>query len=449
MSNPLPEQIASLALRTFSRLPPRYKPRTLPDGRKEWTPMSAVVLNQPAYVCEGKPDTVLERIEIVSLATGTKSLPVSALSKCEGLILHDSHAEILALRGFNRWLLTEMRQILESDLYSSAWLEFIARKDENHDVSQISSTFPFRLRKGVEVSLFSTEAPCGDASMELLMSATEAAGRDVTPWPTTTAVQDASVSQLPPGRGCFSNLGALRRKPARADAEISMSKSCTDKLMLKQFTGLPAFPADLFLEPSSETFLKRMVVYEDRWNEEGYSRAFGADGRLTELSPMTQQKDSERVRFFEFDTLPQDFVRFEFEKAAESSDGGKTRASNVSALWIAGPKGTTGVVEVILNGVKQGFKQFDHRDRKGSVVCRRSMVEEGLRIANRLKERPDCSDYVFATAGGDTICYSELKAQHARLETTLLKQKVLDGLGGWPKKDHEDDFDITIVLSPG
>lgn len=448
MSIPLPEQIASLALDTFSRLPPRGKPRTLLDGRKEWTPMSAIVLHQPDHNCGDILGTVPEGIKIVSLATGTKSLPVSALPKCKGLILHDCHAEILALRGFNYWLLSEMRRMLESDSYSSAWLEFTALRSEEHYSSQTSHLFLFCLRKGVEVSLFSTEAPCGDASMELLMSATEAAGRDITPWPTTTTVQDASVPPLPPGRGCFSNLGALRRKPARADAEISMSKSCTDKLMLKQFAGLLGFPANLFIEPSSETFLKRMVVYEDRWNKKGYSRAFGADGRLTGIAPTIQQEYPHRIRFFEVETLPSDFRRFEFEKAAEGSDGNKSRASNISALWVAGSEVSAGVVEVILNGVKQGFKQFDDRERKGSVVCRRNMAQEGLKIATRLKERFDYIGYTSATTEGASICYSELKSQHARSGTALLKEKVLDGLGGWPRKDHEDNFDVSMVLPP-
>lgn len=407
--------------------------------------MSAVILNQSVDASEDDADRLLERIQIVSLATGTKSLPVSALSKCKGLILHDCHAEILALRGFNYWLLTEMQRMLESDSYSSAWLEFTAYKNEDRDLSQNSHSFPCRLRKGVEVSLFSTEAPCGDASMELLMSATEAAGRDITPWPTTTAEQDISASQLPPGRGCFSNLGALRRKPARADAEISMSKSCTDKLMLKQFTGLLGCPARSFIEPTEEAFLKRMVVYEDRWNSNGYTRAFGAKGRLNELLSTIQQGGTRRVVFFGLDTLPQGFKRFEFEKAAEGLDGNKSRASNVSALWVAELQGNTGVVEVILNGVKQGFKQFDDRERKGSVVCRKNMIQEGLRIESRLQERSDCLDYRFSVAGGDTLRYSELKVQDTSLETALLKQKVLDGLGGWPQKEHEDDFNISMI----
>lgn len=446
MSIPLSEQIASLALDTFSKLPPRCKPRTLPDGRKEWTPMSAIVLHQPGEFCEADSNILPDKIEIVSLATGTKSIPVSALSKCKGLILHDCHAEILALRGFNYWLLAEIRRMLDSESYESIWLEFTSPGDGAHSSSHKWSPFPFRLREGVQVSLFSTEAPCGDASMELLMNATEAAGRDITPWPVTTAVPNISTPQLPPGRGCFSNLGALRRKPARADAEISMSKSCTDKLMMKQFTGLLAFPADLSIEPNPETFLKRMIVYEDRWSKEGYTRAFGTQGRLMELLPAVRQKNTRQANFFEVNTLPQNFRRFEYEKNA---DGQRSRASNMSALWIAGNNSSEGVVEVLLNGVKQGFRQFDDRERKGSVICRRNMVQEGMSIASLLERKFTPLLLIPAAAGRAPISYSELKSQHCRSETALLKQSILDGLGGWPRKEHEDDFDISIELHPG
>ena len=36
--------MASLALSTFDSLPQRCKPRTYPDGSREWIPMSGIVL---------------------------------------------------------------------------------------------------------------------------------------------------------------------------------------------------------------------------------------------------------------------------------------------------------------------------------------------------------------------------------------------------------------------
>ncbi len=57
--------------------------------------------------------------------------------------------------------------------------------------------------------MYCSEAPCGDASMELVMEAQE----DATPWPIASH-DDGSPTQLL-GRGSFSQLGIVRRKPCK------------------------------------------------------------------------------------------------------------------------------------------------------------------------------------------------------------------------------------------
>lgn len=407
--------------------------------------MSAIVLNQPISTLTASTTNGSQplsgQIQLVSLATGTKSLPVSALPKCKGLVLHDCHAEILALRGLNHWLLTEIGRLLSDEEYRSQWLELSSSTE-----SESTSPPPFRFRQGVEISLFSTEAPCGDASMELLMAASEAAGKDVSPWPTAAAHGDASIIErnaLPLGRGCFSDLGALRRKPARADAEISMSKSCTDKLMLKQFTGLLGFPLDLFVQRSSATFLKRFIVYNDQYSEEGYARAFGSDGRL---------KDALAgggglclpAELFEVYVLPSDFRRFEYEKqrGVHGVDR-KSKVSNISALWVAGRESqqSDAVVEVLVNGVKQGFKQLDEKERKGSVTCRRNMIQKAAQLQMLVHMR----GMAAPNLGNGLLCgYSKLKSSSSCEHRYKLKQLVLASLGGWPKEYPKDEFEIDL-----
>jgi len=444
MQNLLATHIADLALNTFTSLPTKCKPRTLADGSREWTPMSAVALNHSSSLSTSSAPNGSQlhggKIQLISLATGTKSLPVSALPKCKGLVLHDCHAEILALRGLNYWLLTEVERLLSDDEYESQWLE-VTSSTRSGSTSQP----PFRFRQGVELSLFSTEAPCGDASMELLMAASEAAGRDISPWPTAATHKGASsISEkaLPLGRGCFSDLGALRRKPARADAEISMSKSCTDKLMLKQFTGLLGFPLDLLIQHSPETFLRRFIVYREQYSEEGYARAFGPEGRLKTGFASKGMDSDVLARFFEVCTLPSDFRRFGFEKQKGMQEvNKKSKVSNTSALWIAGggSQQSTAVVEVLVNGVKQGFKQFDEQERKGSVTCRRTMIQKAVQLQRLVQIRG------MAPADFDNglLCdYSRLKSSHSRGHKKDLKQLVLASLGGWPKEYPKDEFEI-------
>lgn len=407
--------------------------------------MSAVVLNQKITMM-GDEKSASCVPKVVSLATGTKSLPVSTLPKCHGLILHDCHAEILALRGLNYWLLCEIQRLLESESFASEWIEFVPPGKDDFNGNVVEGEYlPIRLRERVEISLFSTEAPCGDASMELLVAATEAAGRDITPWPSSALSEDAPEPQLPPGRGCFSNLGALRRKPARADAEISMSKSCTDKLTMKQFTGLLNLPVDLFVQLTDEVFLKRMVMYGDAWSETGYTRAFSAQGRLEKFLRTNSLFESQRPRFFEVVALPNHFERFEFEKGREVAGGQKSRVSNFSTLWIAA--GDEDVTEVLVNGVKQGFKQFDERERKGSVVCRRNMMKQAARVAALLRNK-GLSLSVELGPSPVISTYSTLKSMQRRSERVRLKRTILDRLGGWPSKKCEDNFDVSEALFP-
>lgn len=45
----LAERVATLVLNKFESLPKKCKPRTYPDGRREWTPLSSVVLAHGWY----------------------------------------------------------------------------------------------------------------------------------------------------------------------------------------------------------------------------------------------------------------------------------------------------------------------------------------------------------------------------------------------------------------
>ena len=123
-----------------------------------------------------------------------KCLPKSQVASAKGIVLHDQHAEILAIRAFNRFLIDEcMVAVKGSSKYVSVAATGHARRE------------PFALVDGVKIYLYCSEAPCGDASMELVMQAQD----DSTPWEDQT--QQSSGSLL--GRGHFSQLGIVRRKP--------------------------------------------------------------------------------------------------------------------------------------------------------------------------------------------------------------------------------------------
>src|SRR5271170_3648272 len=311
----LTERIASLAFSTFDRLPEKCKPRTLPNEKREWTPMSAVILVQ-----NSDADTDDEILTCVSLATGTKCLPHTSLSQCNGTVLHDSHAEILALRGLNHFLLSEIRHMLLNSEYVSPFINCVPPSEA---IMNTKHRRPYRMRSSISIHLFTTSPPCGDASMDILIASRP---HDNVPWTKpalTSSCNNSAVPDILHGHEHFSHLGFVRLKPSRADAPPTHSKSCTDKLALKQFTGLLGFPLDILMEPA---WLGGVVVPGNAYHEAGWKRAFGMQGRLKNaLSGGVEGK------FFSLHVLPATCPEFRYAKPGGGL-GECAKVGNVAAL---------------------------------------------------------------------------------------------------------------------
>jgi tRNA-specific adenosine deaminase 1 len=78
-----------------------------------------------------------------------KCLPAHKLSSCNGVGLHDWHAEILAIRTFNRFVLGECIRLMDS-----------GSSDLVERSSPSAGAHPFRLRRGVKLHMYASEAPC-------------------------------------------------------------------------------------------------------------------------------------------------------------------------------------------------------------------------------------------------------------------------------------------------
>lgn len=79
-----------------------------------------------------------------------KCLPASKLHACNGVGIHDWHAEVLAIRAFNRYLLDECSRLLQDEQPS----EILTRRAS--DSRQTS----FDIRDGVKLHMYCSEAPC-------------------------------------------------------------------------------------------------------------------------------------------------------------------------------------------------------------------------------------------------------------------------------------------------
>ncbi|KAJ9637212.1 hypothetical protein H2201_001609 [Coniosporium apollinis] len=289
-----------------------------------------------------------------------KCLPSSKLPLAHGNVLHDWHAEILAIRAFNSFLVKECANLLVDASSSTA---FIRQRDE----AEMSSTLfqPFAIKDDVGIHMYCSEAPCGDASMELTMDAQD----DPTPWDMPLSTNSATAAESPDtpiaglhGRGYFSELGVVRRKPSRPDAPPTLSKSCTDKLALKQCTSLLSSLMSLLLVPTT-AYLHTLVLPASQHVPAATERAFGPGGRMSALSPCLTGKWEGGYKYTPFE-VKSTSKEFEWSRRSEAAQQ-KMIGCNLSAVY------TPYWQETVIGGVLQGRKQFDPKG--ASRICRRNM----------------------------------------------------------------------------
>lgn len=84
-----------------------------------------------------------------------KCLPASKISQSNGVGIHDWHAEVLAIRTFNRFLLDECENILDEDDESS-----IIQKKTNASNLNDTPLQLFEIKDGVKLHMYCSEAPC-------------------------------------------------------------------------------------------------------------------------------------------------------------------------------------------------------------------------------------------------------------------------------------------------
>ncbi|KAH4181365.1 hypothetical protein HBI82_130720 [Parastagonospora nodorum] len=405
------DAIADCVLATFDQLPDKRKPRPRNDGSKEWVPLAGIVLSKD------------DKLSCVSLGTGMKCLPHNKLPLAHGNILHDWHAEVLAIRTFNHFLLDQCLLVSTPPYPSSPWIRQRPATEHAEHEQQ-----PFTIREDVQIHMYCSEAPCGDASMELVMNAQE----DATPWtsapPTISAASSNGDSEAAlRGRSNFSHLGVIRCKPSRPDAPPTLSKSCSDKLALKQATSILSSVTSTLVSPRN-AYIKTLVLPNSQYVPAACERAFTTKGRMKD---MRSEEWKGGYRWSEFDPKPTDR---EFKWSRRNiALGEKAVASNLSAVW------SPTWQESLIGGVLQGRKQLDPRG--ASAICRRSVWKTAIQVA-ALAGVPALSQVL----GKRT--YADMKGDETFEARKKVKADVkANGLKGWLQNSGDDGFSLEIGVS--
>lgn len=244
------------------------------------------------------PGTPYERpLTSSSSRTGLKALPHARLP-VHGDVLHDSHAEVVARRGFKRWMYRQIEREIELERGKGKEREGAGGDGKERRYFERTARGSWALRSEWQVAMYISTLPCeydsvpprceradrcflagGDASTFFLsLSApsdapaapevpqtsssvvAETLPSSVTPATPHQALVEAaslglhtsrssptcpstsSAPATPPtvhrGRVAYSALSILRTKPGRADSPPTTSHSCSDKLALWALLGM-------------------------------------------------------------------------------------------------------------------------------------------------------------------------------------------------------------------
>lgn len=356
------DDIVKLIHEKFKKLPKKGKPTTRSNGVQEWTVLASVF-----YVEENN-------IEILTIATGVKATPDEVLLKNvnKGYIVHDSHAEILALRLLNYYLAKQVQ--------------------ENADgILKKITGGKYQLKQGIDMGLYVSQLPCGDCSMGEVQG-------DRQSWD-----EECKPGTVVRGRSFFGQVGSIRTKPGRSDSLISYSKSCSDKLTIKQLTGILNNLNSLLIEP---IYLKWLVVPQvSQKSKLDIERCFVTRFSPSDCSPYFLHRYSILFTTEEFE--------YRQKQASQSCPDAILSCNKLSSH------------QVINNGVKLGGKARVIKLANSSMVSRYNLLR--LCLQKELKIDLACS-------------YQDLKQQNAQRCAAVELAK--GALGHW-FDGTKDDFPAT------
>ncbi|XP_049870183.1 tRNA-specific adenosine deaminase 1 [Pectinophora gossypiella] len=401
------DRIVQSCLDLYSELPKTGKPV---EG--EWTVMSCLV----------QYDIVSGGHEVVSLGSGSKCVGAGALSAA-GDRLNDSHAEVVARRALLLYLLDNVKKAIDNK-------PSVFRLETNR----------FILDENIQFIFYSSQLPCGDASIvskdgeeeffgDLVQSLKRHAGDDVCRAESKRA-KEADIHRT--GAKCLPELlqdpklpgaqyhllGQVRTKPGRGDRTLSVS--CSDKMARWVHMGVQGALLDLLCGP---IFISHFIFGAGvPYSEESLKRAMLE--RFTDCPVMC----SNPPQFY------QSTLTFPYKKSESN-----LRPAAGSVIWSK----VNETPEVAVQGRKLGLTKKKAGLRAHSLSVSKYKLYE--RLLNILLSNTELRLNILGDVCLENVPYNQMKMKSKKYYEKWMKVKE-NFFKAWTVKPDIWDFCVKLDM---